>query len=320
MADAPIRPIDRGRRRRPPTRRSTYVLPGASSIGYLFLLVAWPVSLVAKNTFADGFTVARGHPRPTPTSSHALRLTVVVAVVVGGHQHRVRRGHLDPARALRVPGQAGPQRAHRPAAVGVADRRRPRRSCSSTAAADGWFGPALEERRVPGHLRHARRSIMATTFVALPLVIREVVPVLEEIGTEQEQAARSLGANAVQTLPPHHPAGHQVGRRLRRGAQPGPLARRVRRREGRVRQRARRDPHRHPRRRGEVPQLRQGRRLRHAFLLAMVVGRLHRHRVHHPSQGRPGATDEHRGRATSPSASATSSPSTTCRSASRPGG
>jgi sulfate/thiosulfate transport system permease protein len=42
--------------------------------------------------------------------------------------------------------------------------------------------------------------IMATCFVALPLVIREVVPVLEEIGDDQEQAARSLGANAVQVF------------------------------------------------------------------------------------------------------------------------
>ena len=47
---------------------------------------------------------------------------------------------------------------------------------------------------------------MATVFVALPLVIREVVPVLEEIGNEQEQAARSLGANALQTLPADHAA------------------------------------------------------------------------------------------------------------------
>ena len=42
--------------------------------------------------------------------------------------------------------------------------------------------------------------IMATVFVALPLVIREVVPVLEEIGDDQEQAARSLGANGYQTF------------------------------------------------------------------------------------------------------------------------
>ena len=42
--------------------------------------------------------------------------------------------------------------------------------------------------------------VMATCFVALPLVIREVVPVLHEIGDDQEQAARSLGANARQTF------------------------------------------------------------------------------------------------------------------------
>jgi len=42
--------------------------------------------------------------------------------------------------------------------------------------------------------------IMATVFVALPLVIREVVPVLEEIGDDQEQAAATLGAGPVQTF------------------------------------------------------------------------------------------------------------------------
>ena len=36
--------------------------------------------------------------------------------------------------------------------------------------------------------------------MALPLVIREVVPVLEEVGDDQEQAARSLGANGRQTF------------------------------------------------------------------------------------------------------------------------
>ena len=41
---------------------------------------------------------------------------------------------------------------------------------------------------------------MATAFVSLPLVIRELVPVLQEIGTDQEQAARSLGAGPWQTF------------------------------------------------------------------------------------------------------------------------
>ena len=42
--------------------------------------------------------------------------------------------------------------------------------------------------------------VMATVFVSLPLVIREVVPVLEDMGDEQEQAANSLGANGWQTF------------------------------------------------------------------------------------------------------------------------
>jgi len=42
--------------------------------------------------------------------------------------------------------------------------------------------------------------VLATVFVSLPLVLREIVPVLEEAGTEQEQAARVLGASGVQVF------------------------------------------------------------------------------------------------------------------------
>ena len=42
--------------------------------------------------------------------------------------------------------------------------------------------------------------VLATMFVSLPLVVREVAPVLEEIGIEQEQAAWTLGANRRQTF------------------------------------------------------------------------------------------------------------------------
>ena len=63
----------------------------------------------------------------------------------------------------------------------------------------GWFGPALAEAgikvlfSVPG-------MVLASIFVSLPFVVRETVPVLQEIGTEQEQAASTLGANAWQTF------------------------------------------------------------------------------------------------------------------------
>jgi sulfate transport system permease protein len=63
----------------------------------------------------------------------------------------------------------------------------------------GWFGSALAGLGVqvifsiPG-------IVLATIFVSLPFVVREVVPVLREVGTEQEDAARTLGASAWQTF------------------------------------------------------------------------------------------------------------------------
>ena len=42
--------------------------------------------------------------------------------------------------------------------------------------------------------------VLATVFVSLPLVVREVAPVLEELGLEQEQAAWTLGASRLQTF------------------------------------------------------------------------------------------------------------------------
>ena len=63
----------------------------------------------------------------------------------------------------------------------------------------GWLGPWLDANGIqvafalPG-------IVLATIFVTLPFVVREVVPVLHEIGDEQEQAARTLGANWWQTF------------------------------------------------------------------------------------------------------------------------
>ena len=65
--------------------------------------------------------------------------------------------------------------------------------------ATGWFGDWLLDHgiqvifSVPG-------MVLATIFVSLPFVVREVIPVLQEIGDEQEQAARTLGASGWQTF------------------------------------------------------------------------------------------------------------------------
>lgn len=63
----------------------------------------------------------------------------------------------------------------------------------------GWFGPLLNANGVqiifalPG-------IVMATIFVTMPFIAREVLPALEEAGTEQEEAAATLGATPWQTF------------------------------------------------------------------------------------------------------------------------
>jgi sulfate transport system permease protein len=176
--------------------RSRYVFRLIAAL-YLFLLVAWPVSLVVKNAFADGLVDIRTIVED-PDVVHALRLTIVVAIIsvvvntvfgVGISLLLVR---------YRFPGRRALSAlvdlplSVSPIVVGLS-------LVLVYGGRTGWFGPSLEDWgfqvifATPG-------IVMATIFVALPLVVREVVPVLEEIGIEQEQAAQSLGANAIQTF------------------------------------------------------------------------------------------------------------------------
>ena len=64
---------------------------------------------------------------------------------------------------------------------------------------DGWFGPTLEECGLQ-IIFAAPGMIMATCFVALPLVIREVVPVLRRSATTRSRRRAASGANARQTF------------------------------------------------------------------------------------------------------------------------
>lgn len=65
--------------------------------------------------------------------------------------------------------------------------------------AKGWFGPWLSEHdikvifAVPG-------IVLATLFVTFPFVARELIPLMQEIGHEEEEAALSLGASGWQTF------------------------------------------------------------------------------------------------------------------------
>ncbi len=63
----------------------------------------------------------------------------------------------------------------------------------------GWFEPFFAARGI--EIVFALPSmVLVTIFICVPFVVREVAPVLEEMGTEEEDAARTLGASSLQAF------------------------------------------------------------------------------------------------------------------------
>jgi sulfate transport system permease protein len=166
-------------------------------IGYLFLLVIWPVALVARKTFAYGLApVINALRQPEVIFAFELTLSaafwaVVINTVFGvGISLLLVRYTFPGRRALNA--LVDLPLAVSPVVVGLA-------LVLVYGGRTGWLGASLE--RAGLQIIYAPPGIiLATAFVSLPLVIREIVPVLQEIGTEQEQAASSLGASGLQTF------------------------------------------------------------------------------------------------------------------------
>ncbi len=167
-----------------------------AALGYLAALLAVPVGLVVYRAFEDGvadFVAAI----TTPEALHALWLTVIIALIavplntVFGVMcalaivRRRFRGHGLVNSVVDLP------LALSPVVVGLA--------LILVYGRQGWWGGWLIDNgfqvifALPG-------MVLATVFVSLPFVVREVVPVLREIGDEQEQAASTLGASPWQTF------------------------------------------------------------------------------------------------------------------------
>ncbi len=178
-----------------PSRLSRYGMRGIA-LTYLALLLAVPLVMIFIKTFENGIS----EPLESVTSEeglHAFWLTIlcvgiavplntifgVLAALVLVRQKFFGRGVINSLIDLPF--------AVSPVVIGLA--------LFLVYGREGWLGGPLDDAGIqiifstPG-------LVLATVFVSLPFVVREVQPVLQEIGTDQEQAAETLGANAWQTF------------------------------------------------------------------------------------------------------------------------
>jgi sulfate transport system permease protein len=161
-------------------------------LGYLALILVAPVALVFWRAFEDGVGPA-WEAVTTPAAKHAFVITILITLIA------------VPANTVfgvicaiaivrrRVPGKGLVNAfvdlplALSPVVVGLA--------FLLLYGQDGWL------ENLPFDVIFAFPGmVLATIFVSLPFIVREVVPVLREIGTEQEQAASTLGASSFQTF------------------------------------------------------------------------------------------------------------------------
>jgi sulfate transport system permease protein len=177
------------------------------ALGYLALLLAAPVGMVFFRAFENGIGPFF-EALTTPGAQHALYLTVLVVLIAVPANTAFGIGTALILARKKFRGRAVLDRlidlpfAISPVVVGLA--------LILVYGQDGWLGGTFADMGIriifstPG-------IVLATIFVSLPFVVREVLPVLREIGDEQEQAAATLGASRWQafwrvTLPAIRPA------------------------------------------------------------------------------------------------------------------
>ncbi|MGA8117334.1 MAG: sulfate ABC transporter permease subunit [Actinocatenispora sp.] len=166
------------------------------ALAYLAALLLVPVGMIAYRTFEHGFAPVLAALSTGP-ALHALWLSILVTaisvpicVVFGvGTGLLLARDRIWLRRVVNV--LIDLPFAMSPVVIGLA--------LFILYGRGGWLGDWLGAHgirvlfSVPG-------IVLATTFVALPFVVREIVPVLRELGTDQEQAAEMLGASPLRTF------------------------------------------------------------------------------------------------------------------------
>jgi sulfate transport system permease protein len=162
------------------------------ALGYLALLLVIPIGLVFYRTFEHG-VMAVFDSVTTPAAISAFWLTITVTLIAVPLNTifgvlcalALARGRFRGKTLLNA--IIDLPFAISPVVIGLA--------LVLVYGRGGWLGdlPFQVIFAVPG-------IVLATIFVSVPFVVREVTPVLAEIGDEQEQAASTLGANRWQTF------------------------------------------------------------------------------------------------------------------------
>jgi sulfate transport system permease protein len=171
---------------------------GLRGIAFLYLaaILLGPLSIVFYRTFENGFDAAWA-ALSSPETVNAFKLTLIITAIavpantvfgIACALAIVRRKF--PGKGI-VNAFVDLPLALSPVVVGL--------SLYLLYGQDGWFGSWLTDHGIQV-LFALPSMVIATIFVSLPFVAREVAPVLREIGDEQEQAAATLGANGWQTF------------------------------------------------------------------------------------------------------------------------
>lgn len=195
MADTLTRPTAPPAAATRPRRGTARIGLRTVALLYVGVLVVVPLLLIVGRTVEEGWSTFVAAVT-APDALHAFRLTAEIALlavaintVFGIVVAMLLARYRFPGRRLfnvllDIPVSVSP------IVVGLA-------LVLVYGPSQGWFGPDLSDAGIqvifalPG-------MVLATCFVSLPLVVRELVPVLQEEGLDQEIAARSLGANARQ--------------------------------------------------------------------------------------------------------------------------
>ena len=166
------------------------------AIGYLLVILVGPLAVVFWRTFEAGLGPV-WDALSSPDTVHAFQLTLVITAIAV--PVNTAFGILCGLTVVRreFPGKGllnafiDLPLALSPVVVGLA--------LFLLYGREGWFGGWLDDHDIE-FLFALPAMVVATIFVSLPFVAREVIPTLREIGDDQEQAARTLGANGWQTF------------------------------------------------------------------------------------------------------------------------